>query len=456
LRILLVTPPRGGEELLDRIQISAPPLGLAYIAAVLEQEGHKVKIFDAAVEGARHSDVALEVKRYKPDLVGITSTTPSIYSAYKVAEVVKQVDPGITTVIGGPHVTFTPIETLKECRHLDYVVIGEGEATIAELVGKLEKCEETSDVRGIAYRRGDTIRVNKPRPLIDLNKLPPPARHLLSMSSYTLLGKPVKAIHVMASRGCPFKCIFCSSSRLFGGVCRYRDVNAVLDEIEDCVYRYKTRNFAFVDDEFTLNMKWVLSFTKGLKERGLDIVYGCSSRVDTLNEEVLKGLKESGCKELYIGVESGSQETIKRIKKGIRLEIVPKAVRKAQALGIEVVATFMLGFPWETVDDMKKTVKFALKLNPDLAQFTLATPYPGTELYEYAKKNNLLLTRDWSQYTTLKPVMKGLHFTAKTLVRLFVDAYRKFYLRPTFIAKQLVKGRLSYLIRMVGKLLGVM
>jgi magnesium-protoporphyrin IX monomethyl ester (oxidative) cyclase len=408
---------------------------------VLEGHGHEVKIVDSPTLSLSMGDFVKIVKSWSPDVVGLSSLTPTIRLAYKAARAVKVVDRDIKVVMGGVHSTFMWREVLEECPYVDYVVLGEGEETMSQLVEVLEKEAKPRGISGIALRNesGEVVQTGSWK-LVDLEKLPLPARHLLPMDRYTVFDKPVRVVHIMASRGCPYGCIFCATSYYFGRRVRFRRVEQVLDEVAECVDKYKTKTFAFTDDELTINKKWFESFLKGLRERGLDIQWTCGSRVDSVDERLLTRMFSSGCTTIYFGVESGSQETIDKIGKRIDLRQAEKVFETIKKVGGSAVATFILGFPWETVDDMRKTIKFALKLDPDYAQFTYATPYPGTPLYEMAKKHELIVDRDWSHYTTVRPVMRGFHFSIEDVEALFKEAYTKFYVRLKFLVRQIRLG----------------
>ncbi|HDI46267.1 MAG TPA: radical SAM protein, partial [Candidatus Methanomethylia archaeon] len=299
------------------------------------------------------------------------------------------------------------------------------------------------EIKGIAFRDEGKVIVTPPRPLIqNLDEIPFPARHLLPMDKYTVLGQQTVIGHVMSSRGCPFRCIFCSSSRIFGRVWRGRSPKNVVDEIEELCDKWKAKHIEFADDTFTLNMKRAEEISKEIIRRGLDIFWACGARVDTLRRELVQWMKKAGCHVIYIGVESGSQRILNLLKKGIRLEQVIKAVKWLKEAGMEITASYVIGTPGETKEEVERTIKFAVKLDTDFAQFTAMTPYPGTEVYEYAKREGLLLTNDWSKFTTIKPVMRTKELSAEEIEKLVSRAYRKFYLRPKFLWRQLKKGRL--------------
>ena len=422
----------------------APPLGLAYIAAVLERAGHKVKIVDSPTRRLTMKEWIAEVKEFDPDVVGISMMTPLAPKGYAAAKVVREELPDAVLVAGGSHPTYMYDEALDA--GFDFVVRGEGEYTMLELVSRLEDkgkdAEAFKDVKGLAFRAGGKTVVTPDRPLIEnLDTLPWPARHLLDMDKYTLFNKPIRIAHVMASRGCPYGCIYCITSYYWGRRYRYRSAKNVADEIEFLVDKYRVQHIAFTDDEFTANWKFVREFVSELKSRNLNVTFSCGARVDHVNKEIMKLLYDNGCTALYFGVESASQETLNRIGKKITIEQAKRVFQWKKELGGFATGAFILGFPWETVDDMKATVDFAIKLDPDYAQFTALTPYPGTPLWDFAVKHNLIVDWNWEHYTTVRPVMRGFHFTAEQLGRMLVYAYRKFYLRWGFVSHEMKAGR---------------
>jgi radical SAM superfamily enzyme YgiQ (UPF0313 family) len=450
MNITLINPASKNVETSSLLGITAPPLGLAYLASTLEKDGHSVKIIDALALGTSLSSIEHEVKKDKPSIVGVTSTTPTIRDALMTVEAVKRACPNAVTVIGGPHVTFLPLETLKKCSQLDIVCVGEGENTIHELAQAVEDKAALSNVRGIVYRSGNHIAEAPPQPLInDLDSLPFPARHLLPMSRYTVLGKKATIGHVITSRGCPFNCIFCASSLLFGRKFRARSPRNVIDEIEQVVSDYSPDTLEFTDDLFTLDHKRVEAICDEMKTRGLDVPWACSSRVDTISRELLHKMKEAGCTFIYFGVESGSQRTLNQMRKGITIAKVEDAVKWAKKVGIETLASFIIGWPNETVDDIENTLTFARRLGTDYAQFSFATPYPGTELYNLAKKQKLLLTDNWSEYTAGRPIIYTGEYPAEELSKLLLHAYKSFYLSPKILLRNLTKGRVSLLLHAV-------
>ncbi len=447
MKILLINPPIPREiELYSTAGIIAPPMGLTYLAAVLEKYGYHVEILDAPVLGLSYRQIKDELEKREPDLVGITATTAMINSALQTARTVKNVLPESTVVLGGVHVTFAYETTMKENSFVDVACIGEGEYTLLELVQTLEKEGDLKDVKGIVYRKNGELIKTQPRPLIEnLDELPFPARHLLPMDKYKAFGENMILGTILTSRGCPFNCIFCSSSLLFGKKFRARSPKNVVDEVEQFQEAYKTRYVEFVDDTFTFDRKRAEAICKEIIDRKLDTKWVCSCRVDLIDKELMQTLKKAGCTMIYFGVESGVQRVVNLIRKGIKLEQAERVMRWAREVGIETVASFVFGIPGETWEDAMQTIKFAKKLNPDYVQFSIATPFPGTELYQIAKREGLLLTEDWSKYTVLKPVMKTKELKPEELQKLVKKAYFSFYLRPSVALRYLKKGHFKEL-----------
>jgi len=446
MKVCLLSPPYRS-AVKSVVGVSSPPLGLAYLASVL-REKHEVKIVDSNAFNYNMEDVRMELKKFYPDVVGITSTTPSVPQAYKVAKIAKQVRDDCLVVLGGPHVSFLPVQTLKECEYVDVVVKGEGEATIKELIEAIERRKTLKDVKGITFRKGNRIVDNPARSFIrNIDEIPFPSRDLLPMDRYHAYG--VRYATVITSRGCPFRCCFCVSSRLFGGCWRARSPENVLEEIKIIYDEYKTRNIEFMDDTFTLNQKRAEKICEGIIREGLDIAWGASSRVDTITRRLAEKMRKAGCWILFLGIESASQKILDWIGKKITIEQIRKAVKTIKRAGIEVLGSFIIGFPGETVNSVRQTISFAKKLDLDYAEFSILTPYPGTPIYEYAEKNDLLLTKDWSKYTALEPVMKIKNITAKQLKSLLQKAYVSFYLRPKIIWKWIKNKQFQYILNVL-------
>ncbi|MDH7556476.1 MAG: radical SAM protein [Candidatus Methanosuratincola sp.] len=445
MKVALVNPPvRQSFEIQSALGLNAPPLGLAYIGAVLERDGYDVTIIDAPISCDSQEDGIKKLQSMEPNVIGVTSTTPSIGDAVSLITKIKQKMPDSVTVLGGCHITFLPEETMGTCPAIDIGVIGEGEATMLELVHSIEGGRPLDAVDGIAVRDGGKIRRTRPRRLIeDLDRLPFPARHLLPMEKYTALGERTPIGNVITSRGCPFRCIFCASSRLYGNTFRARSAENVLEEVSELVDKYRINFIEFVDDTFTINKK--RSFRLAELLRKLDVSWAFGSRVDTVSSELLQAFRRAGALMFYMGIESASDRVLRLLRKGISLEQIRSAISSAKKAGLETAGSFIIGTPGESKEEAMASIEFAIRSGIDYAQFTAMTPYPGTEVYEFAKANRLLETEDWSKYTTIKPVMRTFEMTAEEIRSLVSTAYRKFYLRPKFLVMQVAKRRILML-----------
>ncbi len=416
-----------------------PPLNLMYLASSLEEESYSVKIIDDDLLQKGYENVSKQAEKLNPQLVGVTATTSTIKSALKYLELIKNILPESLTVIGGPHTTFMPYETLKNSDNLDVVVIGEGEETMVDLTNHAtQNIEDINDVNGIVYRdwKDGNLKTTEKRPLIkDLDKLPFPARHLVPFDSYGVSQEQTGGI--ITSRGCVYNCNYCSSSLIMGKKFRSRSPGNVVDEIEELIDTYHINDIGFMDDTFMLNKKRASDIADEIKARDLDLTFVASSRVDRVDKSLLENLKSSGLKTIYYGVESGSQRILDLMKKGITLKNVEDAVKMAKDVNLDVLTSFILGYPGETEEDMNTTIDFSTKLDSDYCQYSILTPFPGTPIYKDLIEKNLIDNEDWDRYTVLKPILKynELGLNKKLVERKLATAYLKFYTRPKYLLK---------------------
>ena len=416
-----------------------PPLNLMYLASSLEDASFSVKIVDDDLLQMGYEKVSQLAAKLNPQIIAITATTSTIKTALKYMKLIKKLLPNSLYVIGGPHPTFMPQEVLNESI-LDVVVLGEGEETLVDLARNYidKNSQDLGDICGIAYRdfyQGN-IKFTQPRPLIeDLDSLPLPARHLIPFESYGV--SKDQSGGMITSRGCVFACGYCSSSLIMGKKFRSRSPVNVVDEIEELLYKYKIRDIAFMDDTFMLNKRRAINIAQEIEDRNLDVSFVASSRVDMVDYDLLKKLKRSGMSTLYYGVESGSQRILNLMKKGITLKQVEDAVFSAKDAGLNVLTSFILGYPGETVEDINKTINFSIKLNPDYSQFSILTPFPGTPIYSELHENGLISTSNWEEYTVLEPVLEyeKMGLTKRIIKRKLLEAYLKFYARPSYLLK---------------------
>lgn len=455
MKITLVVPPWSLDEQyglkLSEVGSIEEPLGLAYIAAVLEEAGHKVDIMDCIAERIDQNTFRKKIKRSKTDLLGITALTPMIAKTYGAVRIINEIRPDIPVSIGGPHVgamiKINRYEQIFEnnCR-IDIAVYGDGEYTMLDIVDRIERGGNITDVKGTVVNNNGRIILNEPRePIENLDELPFPARHLLpegvyipTPSSYKKL--PVKSM--ITSRGCPFQCIFCDKS-VFGSKVRFRSPSNVVDEIELLVDKYTAKEIRLWDDNFTLKEDYVEKICNEIRDRRIDFVWSCFGRVNTVNKEMLKNMRSSGCWQIDYGVESGNNDVLRFIKKGFTKEQVVQAFKLTRDTGINIRAFFILGFPTETIETVKETIEFAKVCDPDIAVFYLPQAYPGTELFEIAVNENALGTEDWSKYLIAadEPTYINPNIGTKEIQELHRKAYRGFYLRPKVILRFLMSIR---------------
>lgn len=400
-----------------------PPLQLGYLASILEQRNNQVGIVDLNLAQDVIDTAQRALLDFAPDLVGISSTTASFPTAIRIAQLSKEVWPTVKVVMGGCHVTFTANEALGQHPDVDIVVRGEGEETLQELVDCLQAGESLDRVPGLSYRQNGTAIHNPPRPFIqDLDALPWPALHLLDMKSYNAPGA------LTTSRGCPGRCIFCSASVMSGRRYRVRRPERVVDEMQYLHTKYGFRDLAILDDTFTgLPNKLTLPVCHEIQRRGLEVTFACESRVDNAKPELLKALYAAGCRMIQFGVESGSPQVLEKLGKRITLDQVRRAVQVAVELGIRIVCSFIIGHPFETEQDVQKTVDFMIELRSLGAEGTylsFLTPFPGTDIYERRESYGITLHEtDWTKFVFDKPIISTRHLAQEQLRDLYVEAH---------------------------------
>jgi len=391
MRILLINTPYPSSE------FPTIPLGLAYVAALLEKEGIEVQIQDFLVSKYSKEKLERKMADFAPEIVGITSVTMNYPIASQILKDCKEIDSNIITVIGGPHVSFWAEEALREAPWIDMVVRGEGEYTMLEVA----QGKSLREIDGIAFRENGEIVLTKPRQWIEnLDELPFPARHLFPLSRYRAL---FSECGLFTSRGCPFSCIFCLGPKMVGKKGRFRNIKLVVDEIEEILsYGFKGINVA--DDLFTFNHKHAYAFCDEIMNRKLKFRWSANARIDTVNPELLSRMKEAGCFFICYGVESGNQRILDIARKKITPEKIRKAIRISKEAGVENLASFIIGLPGETKETLQETVNFARELDTYYG-FHLLAPFPGTEVRERAKEYGLrILTDDWLRYNANEPV----------------------------------------------------
>lgn len=454
--IILIYPPLsvaeryGKNKSLDDIGGNLPPLGILSIAAVLEQEGYKVKIIDGPVSGMSTEEVANEVIKDRPKMVGISSLTSTYYRAKELASLIKQ-NSDIPIILGGHHTSILPEEIIKESV-FDIGVLHEGEITMIEIMkafGKdpkiIKNKKMLKKIDGIIFKNKNKIVKTRPRkPIENLDDLPFPARHLIDMKKYKPLPNQYKRLPVtnmVVIRGCPFACTYCSNSAIFGKKIRAFSPERVVDEIKHLQEKYKIREISFWDDNMTVNKKWMNDMTDMIVKEGLDITWSCYSRVNTVDIQLLANMKKAGCWNIFYGMESGNQELLNIIEKGITLDDIRRATTWTKNAGIEVRGSFMIALPGETPEMAHKTIDFAIDLDLDYAQFCITTPFPGTKLFNQAQKYGTLIKK-YDKFHIWDPVFipKG-YSNADEIKKIEQEAMKRFYLRFGYLIKSISKIR---------------
>ena len=448
MRILLINPPYNINNYyckLSELAFIFPPVGLTYLAGYLRQHDHQISIYDFQVD-----DRVFEtfLKDFKPDLVGITCQTALFYNTLDLAKKIKDVFPSVPIVVGGAHASYRPKDFFENGSGIDIVVRGEGELTLMDLVSHYEKKHpDLANISGISYRYNNSVVNNKDRELIaNLDDLPMPAIDLLSLEKYRVspdnyLGGKVGLINT--SRGCPFGCIFCACKQAFNRTYRNRSLDTVFKEIEYYLDNYKITELFVMDDCFGLDRERAVSLCKGMISRGYNkrLLWWCQIRVDLVDRELLTYMKEAGCKIVSFGIESGVQRILDKISKRVTLAQIEKAVKLVNKVGLEPRGSFILGLPTETLRESLQTIFFSLRLPLKQAKFGLATPYPGTELWNIALAEGQVkdVGEDWNRftqmaaYTKFSPSYIPRGRKASELIFLQRFANMVFYFKPSVI-----------------------
>ncbi|MBF0432227.1 MAG: cobalamin-dependent protein [Fibrobacteria bacterium] len=430
MKIVLVHPPSVEVyKEFKREAINRLPIGLAYIAAIAEQEGHDVVVIDAEASKISLSAVLAEIESHMPQVVGVTCTTPLFPLASKLLKETKSKYPEMITVLGGPHINALPKESLEKCPSVDYAVYGEGDITFIELISYLNEPSTICNIPGIAWRNNGKIVVNDSRALLeDLDKLPFPARSKFPLEKYFDPDRYNEPYTLFASsRGCPYKCIFCGSSSTWGRKTRFRSPQNVIEELKQVVQDFKIKNITFCDDTFTLQRKRVIDICRGIVENNLNITFLCSSRINTIDESRLEWLAKAGCKEISFGIESADLQILKTIKKEIDLAQVKPKIAMVKKFGIRVHSSYIIGNPGDTEETIEKTINFAIESGTDEAQFSIATPYPGTPLWEMAVQRGAFKSQDYSNFKWYYSVVANLsEVSDEALIQFQRTAYDRF------------------------------
>lgn len=419
------------------------PLSLGVLLSYVREHGFQIELWDYNVESFTDELFIERLKRSNPDLIGLAATTPAIKSAHHLATLIKKYSPNTIVVAGGPHVDYLSVQSLEEFPNFDIIVYGEAEETFVDLCRRIENKESLKGCSGIVYRDNGSIVKEPPRPLIEnLDILPYAARDIVNFDNYRkahvergLSRRFMNIMEFMTSRGCPAKCIFCASGANKPPTVRYRSLAHVLGEIDECVEKYGTQYVNLIDDTFTINRKFVYGFCEAMKERGLE--WGCLTRVDCVNKEILKLMVDSGCIRVSFGVETGSSRIMAINGKAVKIEKAKQAFKWAHEVGLRIIdGSFIIGsHPDENYEDIEQTIKLIKEIKPSFYSVSMIVPLPGTAIYDQMKKEGLILTEDWENFVYIggNPSWRTRHFAPEELVRLQKYVMRKTYFRPGYL-----------------------
>jgi len=415
MRVLLINPYYPISE------TPSPPLGLAYLGAALEAAGVEVRLLDLVVYPYSKKMLESVLNDFSPHFLGVTAVTMTFDYAAKVIKDVKDIDPLIWTIMGGPHVSFCAMETMSAVPQLDFICLGEGEDAFVQLVKEVQDGCQWNNVKGLVYRQGHEIYSTGPRDAItDMDAIPLPARSLIPLGRYRTLHMPVS---MTTSRGCPFQCIFCVGRRMVGPKVRYRNPSKVVDELE-YLHGLHFHQINVADDLFTANKRHCLAVCDEIIARDLKAKWTCFGRVDTVTPEILERMKAAGCDAICFGVESANAAILKTIKKGITTDQVLAAVAMCRHAGITPHASFILGLPGETPETLKETNDFGKRLKDRgaLCGFHILAPFPGTEVREEHEELGIkILTDDWSQYHANRAIVETPTVTREMLDQIVIE-----------------------------------
>ncbi|MCP3943760.1 MAG: radical SAM protein [Desulfobacteraceae bacterium] len=445
MKIMLVLPPSNfisqAYGVKQKIRFGhTPPLGIGYIASYLEEDDHNVSILDASAMELSIDQTVQNISEFAPDVVGLSVLTNYSEFANELSSAIKAKLSGVTILLGGPHATYFYNEILDAMPGVDHVLYGEVDTSIKKYFRALKDPEKLSQLNGLCYRSktGQVIINDPPELLDDLDKIPMPAWHLYDFTLYRPLPLQYKNypyFTLITSRGCVWrKCKFCFQAGYCAPKFRRQSPERVVREMEILQNKYGVNEVNFWDDTFLLNKKWLIEFTSLLKEKKLKFTWTASGRVNHVDEEMLKMVYDAGCWSIFVGIESGNQDLLDEIKKGITLQQARDALAAANRIGLETRAAFILGLPSETPEKAKKTINFAIEIEPMYAVFYAAHPRYGTEFYDIATQHGTFLSKSFKGMSNITYVPEG-YLDAKELDGIIRLAYRRFYLRPKTILK---------------------
>jgi radical SAM superfamily enzyme YgiQ (UPF0313 family) len=447
-RVLLISPASIVDDISgSRIntESTSPPLGLLYIGAMMIAKGYSVRVLDMNCESIRTTDqLVRRVRLSRPDLIGISTLTPTFRSVADVAYTCKKEFPESSIILGGYFATFNHDRILEKYDCIDFVARREGEETAAELVTQLEKTKPNfAKIRGLSYRENGHVKINEERPLIkDLDELPFPAYELVSNLTYGYFGgirTSSKSLGgLLTSRGCHFTCKFCSCAAFTNSTIRWRSPENVIEELQYLRDRFGITEYMFVDDNFTFDKNRVIKICRAIKLNHLDLDWYCEGRINQADENMFREMRRAGCGVIYFGIESCVDKVLRYYRKGINYEMIKAAVPKARNAGLDVVGSFIFGAPIETLADMRETVSKAAALDLDFAQFNILRLVRGMPLWEELSQEGLIDDKKQWEGSVLGLEIHP-ELTLKDSPKLLKEFHRTFYRRRNYMTRQVVR-----------------
>ncbi len=437
------------KKLGKKVGPKSEPLSLLYIATYLNKHGHHAEVVDCEAEGLSLQELEARIQMNNYDVVGVAMLTAMYSQSVIVCNFVKKINPNIKVIVGGSHANLRPKETAEKENSIDVVTVNEAELTFIELIEVFQGRKELKNVQGIAYKDKATeeVIVTPERPKVqDLDFFPIPDRGLLNMKLYrpsVSYYRRLPAYTIITTRGCPYRCTFCATAKT--GY-RMHSVPRVIEEMRILVEDYGAKEILIRDDTFTLNRKRTLELCDAIIAAGFHkkVTWDCITRVNLVDKELLMKMKEAGCWGMHFGVEGGTQKLIDTIHKDTTLEVIRTAFQLCREVGIETRGYFMVGMPGSTPEDDLETIAFAKEVDPDWAQFTIATPYPGTQLFDEAEQWGKFHTdfNDWDKYLTwsgfgdTELVWTANGRSSNEVKAMQTRAMREFYFRPRVILRK--------------------
>jgi anaerobic magnesium-protoporphyrin IX monomethyl ester cyclase len=436
LKVALISPPPASQWAF--VDYQYPLIGLAYLAAVLEKDGHQVMVIDCPPQHLTYKHIDQEISHFQPDIIGITSVTATFTSALKVAQNTKQVCPGALVVLGGPHVTIADDQFLLQHPEVDVVVKGEGEQTILALARYISGQGNLNDISGIVFSsNGQLIRTSSRRCIQNLDTLPYPAYHYFPLIKYRIFKKI--GVPILTSRGCGLGCSFCLVPQIAGNSFRARTPADIVNELEYVKNRYQIDFVTFNDEIFTYDRKRVLDICSGIKQRKINVPWDCQTRVDLVSKELLHAMKDANCQLINFGIESANQGILNSMTKGTTIQQNVGAIRMAKEAGLSVTVSLVLGYPGETNQTIRQTIDFIKRTEPDDLYLFLATPFPSTQLRDAISDLGWKMSQDWNNYEMQTASFENPGLSFEQINKMREVFYNQLY-SPAYILRQSVKG----------------